>query len=92
MRIQNIITTWDRQARAYSAILTFDLTRDVQDCSPLGVKLYGNNVETLERLIRDISLLYAPSKALAVLLPDFEDESLHYSRILPDVAGKPEKT
>lgn len=92
MRIQSVITTWDRQTRAYLAIITFELTRDIWDCIPLGHKLYACNVETLARLIQDLALLYAPSKALAVPLPDFEDESLHYSRILPDVAGKPVKT
>ncbi|MCI9008622.1 MAG: hypothetical protein HFI13_10995 [Lachnospiraceae bacterium] len=92
MRIQSIITTWDRQARAYLAVVTFELTQHVWNCKPIGHKLYTCNVETLARLLEDLSLLYAPSKALAVPLPDFEDESLHYSRILPDVAEKPVKT
>lgn len=92
MRIQSIITTWDRQARAYLAVVTFELTRHVWNCKPVGHKLYACNVETLARLIQDLALLYAPSKALAVPLPDFEDEGLHFSRILPDAAGKTHKT
>ena len=92
MRIQSIITTWDRQVRAYLAVVTFELTRNTRDFTPLGHKLYACNVETLARLIQDLALLYAPSKALAVPLPDFEDEGLHFSRMLPDMAGKPHKT
>lgn len=92
MRIQSVITTWDRQTRAYLAVVTFELTRDVYDCIPLGHKLYARNVETLARLVQDLALLYAPSKALVVPLPDFEDESLHFSHILPDVVKKPQKT
>ncbi len=92
MRIQSVITTWDRQARAYLAVVTFELTRNTRDFTPLGHKLYARNVETLARMIQDLALLYAPSKALAVSLPDFEAESLHFSQMLPDVAGKPHKT
>lgn len=92
MRIQSIITTWDRQTRSYLAVVTFELTRDVWACAPMGHKLYAHNVETLARMIQDLALLYAPSKALSVPLPEFEDESLHFSRMLPDAAGKPHKT
>lgn len=92
MRIQSVITTWDQQARAYLAVVTFELTRDVWDCAPLGHKLYARNAGTLTRMIQDLALLYAPSKALSVPLPEFEDESLHFSRMLPDTAGKPHKT
>ena len=92
LRIQSVITTWDRQTRAYLAVVTFEPTRDIYDRIPLGHKLYARNVETLARLVQDLALLYAPSKALVVPLPDFEDESLYFSRILPDVVKKPQKT
>lgn len=36
MRIQSIITTWDRQARAYLAVVTFELTQHVWNCKPMG--------------------------------------------------------
>lgn len=92
MRISSVITTWDRQTRAYLAVVTFHLTQEVWDCVPMGHKLYARNAETLARMVQDLALLYAPSKALSVSLPDFEDESLHFSRMLPDTAGKPHKT
>jgi len=89
MRIISIITSWDRQTHAYLAVVSFDTTRNRQDSKPLGVKLYGENVETLEKMILDLSLLYAPSNALAVPLPESKDEKRLFSRIVPE---EPKKT
>lgn len=92
MRINSVITSWDRGARSYLAVVTFDTTWDIWDCVPLGVKLYAGNVETLARLIQDLALLYPPVKCLSIPLPDYEDETRLFSRILPETAGQPDKT
>lgn len=87
MRITSVITSWDRETRSYLAVVTFDLTRDIWDCMPLGVKLYGHNVETLARMLQDASVLYPPAYPLSVPLPDYEDETRLFSQILPGAAG-----
>ena len=51
LRINFITVEWDRERRAFAAIVMFHRTRDRQDNKPLGAVLYANNAETLAKML-----------------------------------------
>lgn len=70
MRIEFVTVEWDRERRAFAAMVMFHKTRDRQDNKPLGAVLYADNAETLAKMIREYNLLYPVKEKMIVRIPE----------------------
>ena len=55
-------------------MVMFHWTRDRRDNKPLGVELYANNVETLERMLQEYNLLYPVREETVIGIPEPGEE------------------
>ena len=70
LRVNFITVEWDRERRAFAAIVMFHRTRDRQDNKPLGAVLYANNAETLAKMLQEYNLLYPVREETTVEIPE----------------------
>ena len=70
LRINFITVEWDRERRAFAAMVMFHRTRDKQDNKPLGAVLYANNVPTLVKMLQEFNLLYPAREKMTVQIPE----------------------
>ncbi|OUQ13818.1 hypothetical protein [Lachnoclostridium sp. An138] len=73
LRINFITVEWDRERRAFAAMVMFHRTRDKQDNKPLGAVLYANNVPTLVKMLQEFNLLYPAREKMTVQIPELEE-------------------
>lgn len=73
LRINYITVKWDRERRAFTAMVMFHRTRDRQDNRPLGAMLYADNAETLEKMLQEYNLLYPVEKEIVINIPEPEE-------------------
>ena len=73
LRINFITVEWDRERRAFTAMVMFHRTRDKQDNKPLGAVLYANNVPTLVKMLQEFNLLYPAREKMTVQIPELEE-------------------
>ena len=73
LRINFITVKWDRERRAFAAMIMFHRTRDRQDNKPLGTVLYANNVPTLVKMHQEFNLLYPAREKMTVQIPELEE-------------------
>lgn len=73
LRINFITVKWDRERRAFAAMIMFHRTRDRQDNKPLGTVLYANNVPTLVKMLQEFNLLYPAREKMTVQIPELEE-------------------
>ena len=74
LRIEFVTVEWDRERRAFTAMVMFHWTRDRRDNKPLGVVLYANNVEMLERMLQEYNLLYPVREETVIGIPEPGEE------------------
>ncbi len=70
LRINFITVKWDRERRAFAAMVMFHRTRDRPDNKPLGAVLYANNVPTLMKMLQEYNLLYPVREETTVEIPE----------------------
>lgn len=70
LRINFITVEWDRERRAFLAMVMFHRTRDRLDSRPLGAVLYANNAETLAKMLQEYNLLYPVREETMVEIPE----------------------
>ena len=73
LRIEFVTVEWDRERRAFAAMIMFHRTRDRQDNKPLGTVLYANNVPTLVKMLQEFNLLYPAREKMTVQIPELEE-------------------
>lgn len=73
LRINFITVEWDRERRAFAAMVMFHRTRDRRDNKPLGTVLYANNVPTLVKMLQEFNLLYPAREKMTVQIPELEE-------------------
>ena len=73
LRINFITVKWDRERRAFAAMIMFHRTRDRADAKPLGSILYANNAETLAKMLQEFNLLYPVREKMTVQVPELEE-------------------
>ena len=73
LRINFITVEWDRERRAFAAMVMFHRTRDKQDNKPPGAVLYANNVPTLVKMLQEFNLLYPAREKMTVQIPELEE-------------------
>ena len=74
LRIEFVTVKWDRERRAFAAVIMFYRTRDRQDNKPLGAVLYANNAETLGKMLQEYNLLYPVREETVIGIPDPGEE------------------
>ncbi len=74
LRIEFVTVEWDRERRAFSAMVMFHRTRDRQDSKPLGSILYANNAETLAKMLQEYNLLYPVREETVIGIPEPGEE------------------
>ena len=74
LRINFITVEWDRERRAFAAMIMFHRTRDRQDNKPLGAVLYANNAETLAKMLQEYNLLYPVREETVIGIPEPGEE------------------
>lgn len=74
LRIEFVTVKWDRERRAFAAMIVFHRTRDRQDNKPLGAVLYANNAETLGKMLQEYNLLYPVREETVIGIPEPGEE------------------
>ena len=74
LRIEYVTVEWDRERRAFAAVIMFYRTRDRQDNKPLGAVLYANNAETLGKMLQEYNLLYPVREETVIGIPEPGEE------------------
>ena len=74
LRINFITVEWDRERRAFAAMVMFHRTRDRQDNKPLGAVLYANNAETMGKMLQEYNLLYPVREETVIGIPEPGEE------------------
>ena len=74
LRIEFVTVKWDRERRAFAAVIMFYRTRDRQDNKPLGAVLYANNAETLGKMLQEYNLLYPVREETVIGIPEPGEE------------------
>ncbi len=74
LRINFIAVEWDRERRAFAAMVMFHKTRDRQDNKPLGTILYADNAGTLSRMLQEYNLLYPVREETVIGIPEPGEE------------------
>ena len=74
LRIEFVTVKWDRERRAFAAVIMFYRTRDRQDNKPLGAVLYANNAETLGKMLQEYNLLYPVREETVIEIPEPGEE------------------
>ena len=74
LRIEFVTVKWDRERRAFAAVIMFYRTRDRQDNKPLGAVLYANNAETMGKMLQEYNLLYPVREETVIGIPEPGEE------------------
>lgn len=80
LRINLITVEWDKERRAFAAMVVFHQTRDRLDSRPLGTILYANNAETLGKMLQEYNLLYPVREEITVGMPEPRADARMYSQ------------
>ena len=75
LRIEFVTVKWDRERRAFAAVIMFYRTRDRQDNKPLGAVLYAHNAETMGKMLQEYNLLYPVREETVIGIPEPGEES-----------------
>ena len=74
LRIEFVTVEWDRERKAFAAMVMFHRTRDRLDSKPLGSILYANNAETLAKMLQEYNLLYPVREETVIGIPEPGEE------------------
>lgn len=68
--IMLIDVEWNEIVKSYIAIIVFNEKPDKESNRRLGVKLYGENEETMEKMIENAAKICSVTHEMTILIPD----------------------
>lgn len=72
LKIAHIAIRWERKNLA--AIIVFHTTRQRADTRAAGIKLFGENIDTIKKMLEEMAELYPVRENMTVYIPESEQE------------------
>lgn len=79
LKINSVKVEWDSKRRSFAATIMFHKSRYRADTKVLGTILFADNQETMEKMIRELNLLYPVRNEMIVCIPDLEQKGEFWS-------------